>query len=200
MLAYPGIAQTLNDAIPAQVSATYASGDGAVGYSVLVVSLGMTYALLNANCKFGKSTTVSDAFTKSRTVAAGVRILKTSSAEAESGQLDFVYSRDGTSFDESAPIGFELGRPRTDRSRCYIAGNPTGACRGRTGLVAQVNYRPADEQSFSMIDVGEAHASDTGFMEIAGRTGAIWFCFLHTTSNSAGYQPGDYQLFTIISF
>lgn len=85
MLPYPGIAQSLNDAVPFLADALSAAGDGAVQYRFVVASLGMTYTLFRTNSKYGASATVNDAFTKARTVSAGVRFLKTSSAESESG-------------------------------------------------------------------------------------------------------------------
>lgn len=91
---------------------------------------------------------------KCRTVAAGVRIFKTSSADNESGVIDQVYSRDGAAYDDLFPLNFELGRPKSDRLRTYLAGSAADTCRGRVGQVAQTNYRPHDERSFGMRDIG----------------------------------------------
>jgi len=44
--------------------------------------------------------TLSDAYLKARTVGAGIRFFKTSSADTESGTMDMIYSRDGAAIDD----------------------------------------------------------------------------------------------------
>lgn len=63
-----------------------------------------------------------DIFFKLRCVAAGTRVLKTSRQESESGSLDMIYSRDGSSFDEGHAFRADLARARPDRVRTYLAG------------------------------------------------------------------------------
>lgn len=76
------------------------------------------------------------AFVKSRTVASGMRVFKTSTAENESGKLDVIYARDGANVDSSTTIAQSLGRPRSDRFRQYLAQSGTESCRGKHGFVA----------------------------------------------------------------
>lgn len=49
-------------------------------------------------------------------------MLKTSKQESESGSLDMIYSRDGSSFDEGHSFKTDLARIRPDRVRTYLAG------------------------------------------------------------------------------
>lgn len=53
-------------------------------------------------------------------------MLKTSKQESESGSLDMIYSRDGSSFDEGHSFKTDLARIRPDRVRTYLAG--AGCC------------------------------------------------------------------------
>lgn len=61
-------------------------------------------------------------FTKHRIASAGLRIFKTSKSENESGQLDIAYFRDGHTIDNNSTLSTDLGRPRNDRMRMYLAG------------------------------------------------------------------------------
>lgn len=113
---------------------------------------------------------------KSRTAAAGVRIMKTSSAETESGTIDLWYSRDGAGVDPGAPLGNDLARPRYDRMRLYLAQSGTESCRGRAGFVGQINYRPFDEDCFAFVDDGNSSlSSDRHQLTFAGETSTVWF-------------------------
>jgi hypothetical protein len=76
----------------------------------------------------------SRAFVKSRTVAAGIRVFKTSVSENESGVLDVLYSRDGGNVDSSTKIVSGLGRPKNDRHRQYLAQTGGEDCRGQCGF------------------------------------------------------------------
>jgi len=67
-----------------------------------------------------------DNFFKLRCVAGGMRVLKTSRQESESGSLDLIYSRDGSSFDEGHSFKTDLARNRPDRIRTYLA--DSGCC------------------------------------------------------------------------
>jgi len=67
-----------------------------------------------------------DNFYKMRCVAGGMRCMKTSTQESESGSLDMIYSRDGSSFDEGHSFKTDLARVRPDRTRTYLAG--AGCC------------------------------------------------------------------------
>jgi hypothetical protein len=73
-----------------------------------------------------KDDTWHDNFYKLRCVAGGVRVLKTSKQESESGSLDLIYSRDGSSFDEGHSFKTDLARTRPDRTRTYLA--EAGSC------------------------------------------------------------------------
>lgn len=69
-------------------------------------------------------------FFKLRCVAGGMRVLKTSRQDAESGSLDIIYSRDGSSFDEGHAFKTDLARTRPDRMRTYLA--DAGCCLRQT--------------------------------------------------------------------
>lgn len=88
-----------------------------------------------------------------RVVAAGNRVFKTSSNDNESGVMDILYSRDGSTFDEGDAIIRDLARPRSDRIRTYIARANNCDHQGVSGFLAQVNKRPHDEASFNYYDV-----------------------------------------------
>ena len=79
---------------------------------------------------FQKDDTWHDNFFKLRCVAGGMRVLKTSKQDSESGSLDLIYSRDGSSFDEGHAFKTDLARTRPDRVRTYLAG--AGCCLRQT--------------------------------------------------------------------
>jgi len=58
-------------------------------------------------------------------VSSGLRILKTSTALAESGVLDIMYGMEGLQTDEQTPIQKNLSKSATDRSRFYLAAADT---------------------------------------------------------------------------
>lgn len=100
-------------------------------YDVTVVSIGIKHSLC---MDYQKNNTWSSNFFKLRCVAGGTRVLKTSKQDSESGSLDMIYSRDGSSFDEGHSFITDLARSRPDRVRTYLAG--AGCClRATNGFV-----------------------------------------------------------------
>jgi len=74
--------------------AIQAKRDG-VQYNLGAISLG-TVDEVNSVMTLLEDSTVNSTFTKSRTVAAGLRVFKTSVSDTESGVMDVTYARDGS--------------------------------------------------------------------------------------------------------
>lgn len=145
----------LNNA-PAAGNATYRG----VNYAVSTIALQTSMAATQASITVSTDNTISDAYLKGRTVGAGMRFFKTSSADAESGTLDLVYSRDGAAFDDGQAFGQDINRPKSDRIRLFLARTNDNSLRGQAGFVAQTNYRPIDDIAFNYRDVDSALGGD----------------------------------------
>jgi len=118
-------------------------------------------------------------FFKMRCVAGGLRVLKTSRQDNESGSLDMIYSRDGSSFDEGHAFKTDLARNRPDRCRTYLAGS--GCClRDQNGFVIQANKRPHDEHSLQLLDLKKAHNSPGQNFAPHGHMSSVWFIDIST--------------------
>lgn len=117
---------------------------------------------------------IDTAFHKVRVVSAGMRFFKTSKADSESGVLDIIYNRDGSSLDEGRAMLADIGRPKSDRLRCYIA-NTTDSIRGKLGFLAQANKRPHDERSFGFCDTDDAMGSDYPRLAYGPSVGPLFF-------------------------
>lgn len=127
-------------------------------------------------------------FFKMRCVAGGMRVLKTSKQDSESGSLDLVYSRDGSSFDEGHAFRVDLARNRPDRARTYLA--DSGCClRETNGFVIQTNKRPHDEASLDLLDIRKMHNSTGQNFAPHGHTASVWFIDLDDT---VMYEAKDY--------
>jgi hypothetical protein len=125
---------SLKAATPVAITGVY----NADSYKVSV--LGSLAAANLASGSQGFSTTDStpeDTFSKYRVAAGGLRLFKTSvNSNNEAGNVDIVYSRDGTSLDTgNANILNDISRPRSDRIRLYLAGDQQVTLRGQTGFV-----------------------------------------------------------------
>lgn len=135
-----------------EISALYtggAPGNGDVAITINALNLGVPRSTLQAALSIASDPTLSTAYLKLRIVAGGNRIFKTSSNDNESGTMDILYSRDGSTFDEGDVLARDLARPRADRMRTYIARASTCDHQGVSGFLAQVNKRPHDEASFN---------------------------------------------------
>lgn len=120
-----------------------------------------------------------DNFFKMRCVAGGVRVLKTSKQDSESGSLDLIYSRDGSSFDEGHAFKVDLARTRPDRCRTYLAGS--GCClRETNGFIIQSNKRPHDEASLDLLDIKKLYNSVGHNFAPHGETSSVWFIDIET--------------------
>lgn len=152
LLRLSGPLASVSAAPMASVAASFNDDGGAIDERVNVIVFGTAFsrAQLAANTTFCQAdTAVSSLFIKSRTVAAGLRVWKTSSSENESGALHSIYGRDGVPIDENVSLATEMSRPRLDRATVFLAqGECYGHCRGRQGFTIQNNYRPHDEESF----------------------------------------------------
>lgn len=91
-----------------------------------------------------------------------------------------MYFRDGHTADAGHNLNEEIGRPKSDRIRVYLAG-AGDALRGRSGFVAQVNYRPHNENSFAYADTdGATTVSNPYTVSFAGDSATFWFVELNT--------------------
>jgi len=108
-------------------------------------------------------------------VAAGLKVTKTSIGETEGGMVDTIYSRDGIPVDDDHRLDTDIGRPKPDRQRNYLAKTATESCRGRAGLVVQMNYRPFDDDSFNNRDIDGSKGSDHNTLNFGGDVQPIWF-------------------------
>jgi len=140
-------------------------------FDITYVELGKRSAV---DLSFTKDDSWHDNFFKLRCVAGGMRVIKTSRQEAESGSLDLIYSRDGSSFDEGHAFKTDLARTRPDRLRTYLA--DAGCClRDTNGFVIQTNKRPHDEASLELLDVKKLHNSKGTNFAPHGHTASVWF-------------------------
>lgn len=136
---------------------------------------------------YDKDDTWHDNFFKLRCVAGGMRVIKTSRQESESGSLDLINSRDGSSFDEGHTFKTDLARSRPDRVRTYLAG--AGCClRSTEGFVIQTNKRPHDELSLELLDVKKMYNSQGQNFAPHGHTATVWFLDIVTKKL---YAPED---------
>jgi len=144
---------------------------------------------LNLAVKTHTDTTWKDNFFKIRCVSGGMKIVKTSKQESESGILDMLYSRDGSSFDEGAALNADLARPRPDRTRLYLAGQ--GCClRGQNGFISQVNKRPHDDASFDLLDVQKSVNGRGRDFSPMNEISTVWF---YDITDNILYPARDYD-------
>lgn len=138
---------------------------------------------------YSKDDTWHENFFKLRCVAGGTRVLKTSRQDSESGSLDMIYSRDGSSFDEGHAFKTDLARTRPDRMRTYLAG--AGCCLRQTqGFVVQANKRPHDEASLQLLDVKKLNNSPGINFAPVGHTAVLWFMDI---SNKIMYPASEFD-------
>lgn len=71
--------------------------------------------------------------------------MKTTVSQTESGVMDYLYGQEGLVIDDTAPLFRNIAKPSSDRVRLYLAQTDAASLRGRTGFVAQSNYRPFND-------------------------------------------------------
>lgn len=163
-------------------------------YDVTYVNIGLLPAITVQH-----DDTWFDNFFKMRCVAGGMRCIKTSRQDSESGSLDMIYSRDGSSFDEGHSFKSDLARVMPDRCRTYLAGS--GCCmRDTNGFVIQANKRPHDEASLELLDIKHVVNSKGQNFAPHGLTSSVWFIdidngngMLHR-ARDAHLIPSDHQV------
>lgn len=128
-----------------------------------------------------------------RCVAGGMRCIKTSRQESESGTLDLIYSRDGSSFDEGHSFKSDLARIMPDRCRTYLAGS--GCCmRDTNGFIIQANKRPHDEASLELLDIKHLNVSKGQNFAPEGHVSTVWFIDTSVPGGGMMYKASEAHL------